>query len=53
MGNGSAGSESEGLLGMSGDGVTAFIEMAAASGLGLVPPDKRNPLITTSRVPGS
>ncbi|MCS5856751.1 glycerate kinase [Klebsiella pneumoniae subsp. pneumoniae] len=35
--------------GMSGDGVTAFIEMAAASGLGLVPPDKRNPLITTSR----
>ena len=29
--------------GMSGDGVTAFIEMAAASGLGLVPPDKRNP----------
>ncbi len=39
--------------GMSGDGVTAFIEMAAASGLGLVPPDKRNPLITTSRGTGS
>lgn len=38
--------------GMSGDGVTAFIEMAAASGLGLVPPDKRNPLITTSRGTG-
>ncbi len=37
---------------MSGDGVTAFIEMAAASGLGLVPPDKRNPLITTSRGTG-
>ncbi|WP_232555348.1 glycerate 2-kinase [Klebsiella variicola] len=38
--------------GMSGDGVTAFIEMAAASGLGLVPPEKRNPLITTSRGTG-
>ena len=38
--------------GVSGDGVTAFIEMAAASGLGLVPPDKRNPLITTSRGTG-
>ncbi len=33
--------------GMSGDGSTAFIEMAAASGLALVPPEKRNPLITT------
>ncbi|MCP1630106.1 glycerate kinase [Citrobacter amalonaticus] len=38
--------------GMSGDGKTAFIEMAAASGLALVPPDKRNPLITTSRGTG-
>lgn len=38
--------------GMSGDGKTAFIEMAAASGLGLVPPEKRNPLITTSRGTG-
>lgn len=38
--------------GMSGDGKTAFIEMAAASGLSLVPPDKRNPLITTSRGTG-
>jgi glycerate kinase len=27
---------------------TAVIEMAAASGLNLVPPDKRNPLITTT-----
>ena len=26
-------------LGMSGDGKTAFIEMAAASGLALVPPE--------------
>ncbi|MDI4745806.1 glycerate kinase, partial [Salmonella enterica subsp. enterica serovar Kentucky] len=36
----------------SGDGKTAFIEMAAASGLALVPPEKRNPLITTSRGTG-
>ena len=34
--------------GISGDGGTAFIEMAAASGLTLVPPERRNPLITTS-----
>ncbi|WP_337038943.1 MULTISPECIES: glycerate 2-kinase [Pseudescherichia] len=38
--------------GMSGDGHTAFIEMAAASGLALVPPELRNPLITTSRGTG-
>ena len=29
-------------------GCVAFIEMAAASGLMLVPPDKRNPLVTSS-----
>ena len=34
--------------GISGDGGTAFIEMAAASGLALVPAERRNPLITTS-----
>ncbi len=34
--------------GMSGDGKTAFIEMAEASGLALVPVEKRNPLVTTS-----
>ena len=34
--------------GLSGDGQTAFIEMAAASGLALVPPESRNPLVTTS-----
>lgn len=33
---------------ISGDGQTAVIEMASASGLHLVPPDKRNPLYTTS-----
>ncbi|MGU9867273.1 glycerate 2-kinase [Kluyvera ascorbata] len=38
----------EAQWGISGDGNTAFIEMAAASGLALVPPEQRNPLITTS-----
>ena len=39
--------------GSSGDGTTAFIEMAAASGLVLVPPAQRNPLVTTSRGMGA
>ena len=34
--------------GVLGDGVTAVIEMAAASGLTLVPPDKRDPRVTTT-----
>lgn len=34
--------------GISGDGNNAFIEMAAASGLTLLKPEERNPLITTS-----
>ncbi len=34
--------------GLTGDGRTAVIEMAAASGLALVPPALRNPLQTTS-----
>ncbi|KEA53728.1 MULTISPECIES: glycerate 2-kinase [Mangrovibacter] len=38
--------------GISGDGKTAFIEMAQASGLALVPPEQRNPLLTTSRGTG-
>ena len=37
-----------GFYGISGDERCAFIEMAAASGLALVPPELRNPLITTS-----
>lgn len=37
---------------MLGDGETAVIEMAAASGLHLVPQEKRNPLLTTSRGTG-
>ena len=36
------------LWGVLGDGKTAVIEMAAASGLPLVPPDKRNPCLTTT-----
>ncbi|WP_436894109.1 glycerate 2-kinase [Siccibacter turicensis] len=38
--------------GLSGDGNTAFIEMAEASGLSLVPACDRNPLLTTSRGTG-
>ncbi|TLU75917.1 glycerate kinase [Mannheimia varigena] len=38
----------EAFFGLSGDKKTAFIEMAAASGLHLVPHNERNPLITTS-----
>jgi len=45
---GPLGNTVDAIWGMSGDGKTAFIEMAAASGLALVPPEKRNPLITTS-----
>jgi len=36
------------FYGISGDELTAFIEMAAASGLESVPPARRNPLKTTS-----
>lgn len=42
------GNQVEAAWGISGDGQTAFIEMAAASGLHLVPPAQRNPLRTTS-----
>ncbi len=38
--------------GMSGDGQTAIIEMAEASGLALVPIENRNPLVTTSHGTG-
>jgi glycerate kinase len=36
------------FIGISGDGKTAFVEMAAASGLALLQPSERNPLITTT-----
>ncbi len=42
------GNKVTGFLGISGDKQTAFIEMAAASGLHLVPFESRNPLKTTS-----
>ncbi|MEC1067919.1 glycerate kinase [Priestia megaterium] len=42
----------EAFYGILGDGKTAVIEMAAASGLHHVPVDKRNPLITTTRGTG-
>ena len=38
----------EAFYGLTGDGRTAVIEMAAAAGLMLVPPSQRNPLITTT-----
>lgn len=39
--------------GMSGDGKTAFIEMAAASGLQLLKPEDRNPLKTSTMGTGA
>ncbi|MCD9494884.1 glycerate kinase [Photobacterium carnosum] len=36
------------FFGIMGDGKTAVIEMAAASGLQLVSPEQRNPMLTTS-----
>ncbi|MBG9770862.1 glycerate kinase [Bacillus vallismortis] len=42
----------EAFFGMMGDGKTAVIEMAAASGLHLVPVERRNPLVTTTRGTG-
>ena len=42
------GVEIEAQYGVLGDGVTAVIEMAAASGLTLVPLEQRNPLVTTT-----
>ena len=45
---GPLGERVDGFYGLSGDEQSAFIEMAAASGLELVPPSQRNPLKTTS-----
>jgi glycerate 2-kinase len=49
---GPLGIEVDGFYGVSGDGQTAFIEMAAASGLQLVPKELRNPLNTTTKGTG-
>lgn len=42
----------EAVYGLLGDGETAVIEMAAASGLPLVPPDRRDPARATTRGTG-
>ncbi|GLH63973.1 glycerate kinase [Parageobacillus sp. G301] len=49
---GPLGDRVQAFFGMLGDGKTAVIEMAAASGLHLVPSEKRNPLVTTTRGTG-
>lgn len=49
---GPLGAPVEASYGISGDGKTAVIEMAAASGLHLVPRERRNPLVTTSKGTG-
>ncbi len=49
---GPLGERVEAFYGLTGDGETAVIEMAAASGLMLVPPAQRNPLRTSSRGTG-
>ena len=45
---GPLGNEVEASYGILGDGKTGMLEMASASGIHLVPPDKRNPLVTTT-----
>ena len=50
--SGPLGERVEAFYGLTGDGATAVIEMAAASGLALVPPARRNPLRTSSRGTG-
>lgn len=49
---GPLGQPMEALWGVMGDGRTAVIEMARASGLALIPPRRRNPRITTTRGTG-
>jgi len=45
---GPLGDKVEAQFGILGDGKTAVIEMASASGLPLIPPHKRNPMVTTT-----
>ncbi|KJF81202.1 glycerate kinase [Photobacterium angustum] len=45
---GPLGEQVNGFFGLMGDGKSAIIEMAAASGLHLVSPEQRNPMLTTS-----
>ncbi|MGD6961037.1 glycerate kinase [Fictibacillus phosphorivorans] len=49
---GPLGEKVDAFYGVTGDGKTAVIEMAAASGLHLVPREKRNPCVTTTRGTG-
>lgn len=49
---GPLGEKVDAFYGITGDGKTAVIEMAAASGLHLVPRESRNPLVTTTRGTG-
>ena len=49
---GPLGNPVEAFYGISGDKQTAIIEMAAASGLELVPKEQRNPLLTTTKGTG-
>ncbi|SDZ61184.1 glycerate kinase [Evansella caseinilytica] len=46
--SGPLGTPVKAVFAVSGDKTTAVIEMAEASGLGLVPKEKRNPLLTTT-----
>lgn len=46
--SGPLGEKVKAFYGVCGDGQTAVVEMAAASGLALVPSESRNPLLTTS-----
>ncbi|HRP95594.1 MAG TPA: glycerate kinase [Rhodocyclaceae bacterium] len=50
--SGPLGEPVEAFYGLGGDGATAFIEMAAASGLALLPPARRDPLHASSRGTG-
>jgi glycerate 2-kinase len=49
---GPLGEKVDAFYGLTGDGKTAVIEMAAASGIHLVPREQRNPLVTTTRGTG-
>ena len=49
---GPLGGHIEAAWGVMGDGRTAVVEMARASGLALVPPRRRNPRVTTTRGTG-
>ena len=46
------GREIQSGFGLTGDGRTAVVEMASASGLALLKPQERNPLVTTTRGTG-